>query len=487
MPLDDPLAEPAAGKSGSGRASMESASAQLSLWNPPPTRVEDLEALAVVTQLDDAGSNTDDLYEWQAAMAAADGLSLFFDALTDDGVLDPECDDFILCEWHEDWVVFGRDGTELVSGKHRSADAGAYTTVNLLADKGGLAHLFNRWFALGMKPMCRLVTTGGLTVGPARDLKDAAHRLHELRTDGRDLAPSEKELVVVKQLHKAINSHDEVTAQRWKGTETHPAVPEEEQFREVVGFLASLRIATVEMSLGVVRDAAPTKYVKPVLERMGLSTANREAVWEAVLSLFRERMQSHGETSYGDLPSVLQRDRSGGFDPEVRRRIARRLVKLEDIRTAIGVALTMPKAFAVVPPLPPISRVEIKMAEGGCSSNAVGRATALRVDYENHWRDLETGDPTARPARKKLEGLLRRVSDHEMGDSELSGTRLWRALERKVVELEETGQLPAGVDSEIALGGICDLSNRCEVWFGPKFDVAAMIASRRSGGVAVQP
>ncbi|MGY5309372.1 hypothetical protein [Nocardia gipuzkoensis] len=126
------------------------------------TRADDLDSLAAVAQLDDAGANTADLYEWQAAMAAADGLALYRDALDERGVLDPTCDDYILCEWHEDWVIGSGNLMELVSGKHRSADVGAYTTVTKLADDGGLAHLFNRWFALGQKHMCRLVTTGGL-------------------------------------------------------------------------------------------------------------------------------------------------------------------------------------------------------------------------------------------------------------------------------------------------------------------------------------
>jgi hypothetical protein len=150
-------------------------------------------------------------------------------------------------------------------------------------------------------------------------------------------------------LHKAIKTYDERTAMRWNPTD-EPGASEQEQIREVVGFLASLRITTVEMSVGVIRDAAPTKYVKPVLERMGLSTAHCEAVWQAVLSIFRKRMQSHGETSYGDLPAVLQRDRSGGVDPDVRRRISQRLVKLEDILVAVETAMAFPDAFAVVPP-----------------------------------------------------------------------------------------------------------------------------------------
>jgi hypothetical protein len=446
------------------------------------TRADELDGLAAVTQLDDAGANTADLYEWQAAMAAADGLALYRDALGEQGVLEPTCDDYILCEWHEDWVVGSADLMELVSGKHRSADVGAYTTVNKLADDGGLAHLFNRWFALGQKPMCRLVTTGGLTAGPARELKALASRLRTLEPGRREPALTSDEAKVVRQMSMAIMTHDKGTAKRWKRTETYPGVGEKDQDREVIAFLASLTIVTVEVTQGVVDDAAPTKYVKPVLEKMGRDVAACVAVWKAVLGLFRERMQSRGETTYGDLPLVLQRDRSGGPEPEVRRRIARRLVTVGDIQIAIETALAVPGAYQPVPPVPAISRVEIKMTQGGCSSNAVSRATVLRMEYEDYWRDQESGDPGARVARKKLEGLLRRVSDRAMGDSELSGHGLWSAVDDKLVELEEAGQLPAGVDSEIALGGLCDLSNRCQIWFGPRFDIDAVITDRRSGG-----
>lgn len=447
------------------------------------TRAGDLDGLAAVAQLDDAGANTADLYEWQAAMAAADGLALYRDALDELGMLNPACDDYILCEWHEDWVVGSGDNMELVSGKHRSADVGAYTTVNKLADDGGVAHLFNRWFALGRKPMCRLVTTGGLKVGPARDLKALAARLRTVGTEKREPALNSEESKIVGQLRTAIKTYDKGTAGRWNRTETCPGVAEEDQNREVTAFLASLTIVTVEVSQGVVGDAAPTKYVKPVLKKMGRDVADCVAVWKAVLGLFRERMQSRGETTYGDLPLVLQRDRGGALEPDVRRRIASRLVTLGDIQVAIETALAIPSAYQPVPSVPAISRVEIKMTHGGCSSNAVSRATALRMEYEEYWREQESEAPGARAARKNLERLLRRVSDRAMGDSELSGHGLWTAVDDKLVELEEAGKLPAGVDSEIALGGLCDLSNRCQVWFGPKFDIDAVIANRRSEGV----
>jgi hypothetical protein len=67
---------------------------------------------------DDAGASTADRYDWQAAMAAADGLALYLDAL-DDGKLWGADDARIVCEHHEDWVVVRGDDAELVSAKHR--------------------------------------------------------------------------------------------------------------------------------------------------------------------------------------------------------------------------------------------------------------------------------------------------------------------------------------------------------------------------------
>src|SRR4051812_27874063 len=99
------------------------------------------ELVGLVPQLDDSGANTADRYYWQAAMAAADGLSLYLEALGNDGRLRPDCDDQVLCEWQEDWVLFAGNRVELVSGKHRDPSASAYTTITKLADDGGLAHL----------------------------------------------------------------------------------------------------------------------------------------------------------------------------------------------------------------------------------------------------------------------------------------------------------------------------------------------------------
>jgi hypothetical protein len=89
-----------------------------------------------VAQLDDSGAHMADRYDWQASMAAADGLALYLDSVGDDGRIRPDCQDRVLCEWHEDWMLFRRDSLELISGKHRDPGTGAYTTIAKLANPG---------------------------------------------------------------------------------------------------------------------------------------------------------------------------------------------------------------------------------------------------------------------------------------------------------------------------------------------------------------
>lgn len=85
-------------------------------------------------QLDDSGADTLDRYNWQASMAAADGLRLYLDSLDGDGRPSKDIDSRIVCELQEDWAAVDGDAVELVSAKHRDVTTGPFTTVNALAD-----------------------------------------------------------------------------------------------------------------------------------------------------------------------------------------------------------------------------------------------------------------------------------------------------------------------------------------------------------------
>lgn len=441
------------------------------------------ELVESVPHPDDSGANTADRYEWQAAMAAADGLALYQNSLSEDGRPRPECKDRLLCEWHEDWVLLSDGNVELVSGKHRDPAAGAYTTINKLADDGGLAHLFTRWVTLDETPFCRLVTSGGLASGdPQRLLKTARH-FQSLRAVGKPIVINSDHADTVAKLREAIAAHCDETRRRWSGTDVAPLIENQNRDAEVARFLAMLRIDGNQIQRDHVRHAAPNMYVKPLLNQMGV-TGSAEAVWEAVLSVFRARMRARGTIPSGELPVVLQRDAGNStVPPDIRRTVATRTVTMGDIELAITTALAMPGGYEPLPRMPFTSRLGVKMHVGGCSDNAVERALSLRIDYLDYWRDRESGEATARVERKRLERRLQRVTDQATNSTAPQGALLWRRFEAEIDAIEPE-ILPIGMDTDLAVGGVCDLAGQCKVWFGPRFDVAAVIDRIRTAGEA---
>jgi hypothetical protein len=99
--------------------------------------VSAVEVVVSTAQPDDSGAETADRYDWQAAMAAAHGLRLLYDALSNESVSEMPFRR-IICELHEDWVACIGDDAELISAKHRERSFGAYTTVTMLVTKGAL-------------------------------------------------------------------------------------------------------------------------------------------------------------------------------------------------------------------------------------------------------------------------------------------------------------------------------------------------------------
>jgi hypothetical protein len=406
-------------------------------------------------------------------MATADGLKLYREGLGEDGRLRPECEDWILCEWQEDWILISGEKVELVSSKHRDSSAGAYTTVNKLADDGGLAHLFNRWAALKEVPFCRLVTSGGLGVGDPRKLLTAIIALRAMKSQMPVMAEFEHRGVVGK-LRSAITTYCDVTRQRWSGGNGSAALPADDRDSEVARFLATLTISENQVQRDYVGYAAPGMFVQPVLEKMKVN-APAAAVWEAVLTVFRSRMRARGPLPAGELPTVLQRGYAfNGFPADLARTLQSRTVTMRDIEQAIHVAVAMPGGYAQLPALPPTSRLEVKLDVTGCSANTVERAMSLRTAYRDYWSDRESGEPTARAERLRLERQLQRMSDEATDALQPQGASLWRRLQEGIDALDPA-LLPPGMDADLAMGGICDLADQCKVWFGPRFDVDAVL------------
>lgn len=431
---------------------------------------------------DDAGADTADRFEWQAIMAAADGMAMYLQALDADGRITDDRSR-IVCERHEDWVLVQGDDAELVSAKHKDPSYGAYTTLRKLFDDGGLTHLFVRWLALGAKPMCRLVTTAGLSRGPAQDLEKACQYLRELRLAGGMPAITEEHRGSVNGACDMLEGHRSKLPADWRDGGFAGAYPSDGHRDQMARFMSVLNIDHGQVPRKYVGFAAPEMYAKPVVERLGLQSPPGE-IWEAVLTLFRARMRAGGPLPLAALPKVLAYRTGAGLPDaeDIERSLVDRIITMQDIDVAIRVAVKNPGGFRPIPRLLRTSRVAVKMAAGTCADNSIERAEQLRADYQAYWSDRTALDPTARAAQERLRRTLLRVSDEAtiaVGDvANAAGQLLWGELQRRLEALPRT-HVPDDMDSELLLGGVCELSNRCWVWFSDRFDVDAEVARLR--------
>jgi hypothetical protein len=446
------------------------------------------EAVLSVAPPDDAGAATADRYDWQAAMAAADGLGLYLNALDGGRLRDGE-DARIVCEHHEDWAVVRGADAELVSAKHREPSKGAFSTLNQLADAGGLAHLFGRWHVLSELPSCRLVTTAGLAPGQAQSLEKASVFLQDRRLAGHDLLAGSEHEQVIKDFARALQQHPDHLPDSWPPSGADGSqLPGPVQYAQVSRFLSVLTIEHGQPSRRHVGYAAPGMFCDPVLNGLGLQGVSPVPPWEAVLGLFRVRMRARGPVSRGALPAVLSyRPAMGaalaGADE---RDLALRIVTVADIDVALRAAFADPGGYRPLAPITRLTRIAVKMTAGGCADNSIERAEQLRLDYQRHWRERVSGDPAARAAQERLRRSLLRISDQATSDITATaegawGAVLWRELQARV-EVMPMGSWPDDLDVDLRLGGVCDLANRCQVWFSSGFDVNAELARLRALG-----
>lgn len=402
---------------------------------------------------DDAGAQTADRYEWQAMMATADVLAAYLQHLDDAGVFADSETFRVICELHEDWALLEGDSVELVSAKHREASVSRLATLRSFLDCGVL-HLFERWEALGGTAMCRLVTTAGVA-------DDAAKVVNACETLRRSPGPLDA------TMHDLLAScGDQMGSMRVGGT-----VPSVEV---LVPFFASLRIQHGEARRDHLPDMAPTRYSRPIAERLGRLEA-ADAIWGAVLGLVRARMRAAGPVPGGGLPTVLAV--SSNDDPH-----AARSLTLADVDVAVRVALANVTGYGRLPRLVRVNRLAIKLSEGGCSDNTIERMDSLRLQSRGYWRN-SAGTPATRDRRRRLNNvLLKLVADVtevvRSTDSDW-GLPLLTSVESRL-QLIVDGPTAAGLDVDLLLGAVADLSNDCKVWFSDRFDVDAELARLRS-------
>ena len=426
-----------------------------------PARPEQLGAvLRAETPRDDAGAETFDRYEWQTMMATVDLLGLYLDALHDQhrdphGVVD--CG--LVCEYHEDWVRVVHGDVQLVSGKHKEAGFGAYTTASSLLKDGGVYHLFDRWIALGKIPRCRLVTTAGLTADAVAIGQACAH------FQEHGYAAELPTAVGRRAFDRLISGVTELRA-----AAGDPPLADL-RTDALPGFLAVLTLQDAAPRREFLPTMAPSAYSEPIATAVGYPHLAAE-IWEAVLSLVRIRMRAASRARRGLLPTLA----AGGPDE-----LERRTITVADAHVAITAAITTPGAFAPLPRLVITNTMAVKMHEGRCAATSIDRAETLRKRF-NAFRRVHRSTPGGREIDIALELLLRRVADHATASTRTTtepwGAAMWTELESRLT-VEAGSGTAATMDTDMLLGGIADLTNNCKVWFSESFDARARVQELR--------
>jgi len=410
---------------------------------------------------DDSGASTADRYEWQAMVATADVLSLYYPAIVAPG--DSEFRSFeVICEHHEDWAVIRGASAEIVSGKHREASIGPFGSLHAILTDGGVLHLFERWLALQRLPRCRLVTSSGLS-GAAARLMDVCDHLRAPTSPPR-LDEDEVE-VTIDEFASAIVH----LCQR-----TNSALSATVRAGDVRSFMTSLWVDGGQARREHFADMASQRYGRPVADRLG-HPGMGDAVWEGVLSLVRVRMRAAGASAGGKLPTVL----GLAHDPA----LASRSLTFADVDFAARNALRHPRGYFPLPRLVKANRMAVKMAQGGCSDNAIERADQLRLQYRAFWR-VRNGSPMVSDLQRQLSNVLIRVVDETTDSVRFPGASwgadLWRELGSRFAAIRDTPEAQ-GLSVDLLLGGVSELANLCRAWYSERFDPTEQLVRLRSG------
>ncbi|MGW2065766.1 hypothetical protein ACWCO9_34995 [Streptomyces sp. NPDC001937] len=424
-----------------------------------------------------------DRYNWQASMAAADGFRLYLDALDDDGRPSRDIDSRVVCEYQEDWAAVDSDAVELVSAKHRDVTTGPFTTINSLADAGGVAHLFGRWHALDETPSCRMVTTFGLSP-EVQKLEKAWEKLRELRLEHQLLMLPDEHSKPVNDLCQALRSYCKELPDWWAPAAKPMPSPTDAEIAQVVRFMSVLDVEAGKPLRDHLAYAAANMYARPLCDRLRLSI-DPESIWAAVHDLFYARMRKAGPIPTGKLPAVLAY-RVGATSPntaQLERNHLNRIVTLDDIDMAVRTAISQPHGYRPLPRVQRTTKLAVKMSAGQCPDNSIERAEHLAQEYRDFWREERSGNPTARVAHARLDRYLLRISD-EATQSTLAevprGPAFWQAVQQ-LLAASPPADVPSGMDPELLLGGICDLTSQCKVWFSDRFDVDRAIEAIQRG------
>ncbi|WP_330294173.1 dsDNA nuclease domain-containing protein [Streptomyces griseorubiginosus] len=347
----------------------------------PPEADGSAHALFELAPEEDSGSDTLGRYRYQAEVAARDCLAM----------LTQEAIDFVVCEWHEDFVVARTDGSvELVSVKHREGTQGPWTLTEL-CKSGGLTHLFDRWCACECADNVHLRLATNAALKPGKGNAGVLARMcgpePELTTGLTAMAEA-----VARQMLKV----------RWK--QPYPNVPKTPECRiadiripagfvdKVVRFLAVLEISCKPPQRENITDVNIQRLLVPAVKQLQLAHVDLEATYRGIVE--RIERANRDESDRTQLAVYIADPGRVRHSTQMQQRVGRRRITREILRQEIAYTTvqlpTFPRGKAPVV-APGGTKLHRKLRRGLVPSDEAAFAERLRSAWYTTWSERRSG------------------------------------------------------------------------------------------------
>lgn len=428
---------------------------------------------------EDSGSRTLNRYRWQSRVAARDLLVLLSLDLDDQHRGEAPPHRALISEHHEDWALIDGDRYQVVSAKHLEADQGAWTWSTLMGD-GGIPHLYRNHRRIGEGTRCRMVTNNAIRSQPeTRSLRDMCQIDVEADSSPRNSLSSKDRTDLNHTLARYLMVHHEkagLSEEEHQGRSNHvnQCEPGPDLLESSARFLESLILETNVSGRREIVYSGPSRFVVPVLERLGHPLTHADAVWEALTGYVQQSMEAQLPTEDAGLTRLIRSFKGRTLSPGEEATEGRTVTTTQALKV-IERALSKPGAY-LAPLLPYRHKVSVKMTVGGLESNAIQRAE----DRMTTWRKTcaaKVDDSPGNHARLQVftETLEDQVDDlhfdlqSEGVDQAEFGRRLWRDATRLPPEIFP--DLPFRLSRTLLTGALADASDQCRIWFTPyRFD-----------------
>lgn len=417
---------------------------------------------------EDSGSETLGRYRYQAEVAARECLAM----LTQERIA------YIVCEWHEDFVVVYDDGTMcLVSVKHRELSQNPWTVAALCGD-GGLAHLYDRWCACGRADeiRLRLCTNGGLKTGAseASVLSRMCGPDPEVRVGLQEMASKVAKYFLIARWDHAFDNIPLIAK-----VKSSDVVVEDDFVALVLTFLSRLEISHSLPGRDHIADSNINKLLVPAMVTLQKEGVDHQRSYKEIVD--RIELANRGQTERENLAPYIASPSRTQFSSVLRQRIGRRTLTKEIVLDQLVYqnvyAPLIPTGRSPLP-APGGKKLSRKLEYAQVPDDEAMFAERLRSAWYVTWTERRsglTGDAAA------LEHLSAEVLDiafacRTKAKSETPEGRkfgeLMNRLCRDQLRVSELLHTPPFAINDLHLRGLLyQLADECLVYFSENFDI----------------